>query len=506
VASLLGQFVRNTLFVAGLAFVSACASAPSDAAPYAAVVMDARTGETLYANNADARLHPASLTKMLTLYIVFDAIQRGEISLDTVVTVSKHAAAEPPSKLGLRTGQKIAVRHLIRAAAVKSANDAATALGEAVAGSEAKFAQRMNRTAKAIGMKNSTFKNANGLTAAGHLSTARDMNTLGRRLFFDFPQYYNIFSRRTTDAGIAEVANTNRRFLDSYKGADGIKTGYTSAAGFNLTASAERGNKRIIATVFGGQSTAHRNAKMAELLDLGFGQAPANAKVKKPSAPVFEAAPEPAPELLAQNEGVAQGNGEGRSAGKTIRLVTAVAKSPRPQARPGSAAPDPAVVMAAAPPPAREPVPEVIPFQIVEAEPQPDADSIVALSAPAGARPKPAAEPVQMAAAVAPPPPKPPVVERIPTPTEPEVITRMSTSGGRHWGVNVGRFPSRSTAERTLMKITLAESATLDDGLRKIVPRGGGYDANIMGLTQDQADLACRRLQARAMQCFAIGP
>ncbi|MFV2035196.1 MAG: D-alanyl-D-alanine carboxypeptidase family protein, partial [Halocynthiibacter sp.] len=244
------------------------------AAPYAAMVIDARTGEVLHARNADTRLHPASLTKMMTLYIVFEAIKNGEISLDTEVRISRNAANEPPSKLGLRAGQRIRLRYLIRAAAVKSANDAATALGEAIEGSETAFVERMNRTARALGMTRTTFRNANGLTANGHLSTARDMTTLGRRLFYDYPQYYNLFSRRSTDAGIRQVRNTNRRLLDSYRGLDGIKTGYTSAAGFNLVASAERGDKRIIATVFGGRSSAARNAQVAELLDMGFRRAP----------------------------------------------------------------------------------------------------------------------------------------------------------------------------------------------------------------------------------------
>ncbi|HBD92473.1 MAG TPA: D-alanyl-D-alanine carboxypeptidase, partial [Gemmobacter sp.] len=270
-SSHLRQCVRSVLLLFTLVVVAAC-SVPqsSGAAPYAAYVMDARTGETLYSNNADTRLHPASLTKMMTLYLAFQAIERGEISLDSLVKISKHAAAQPPSRLGLKPGQKIALRHLIRAAAIKSANDAATAIGEAVGGSEAEFAKKMTRTAKAIGMNSTSFANANGLTAKGHLSTAHDMSILGRRLFYDFPQYYNIFSRRETDAGLADVANTNRRFLDAYKGADGIKTGFTNAAGFNLTASAERNGVRIIATVFGGTSTAQRNAKVAELLDLGF--------------------------------------------------------------------------------------------------------------------------------------------------------------------------------------------------------------------------------------------
>jgi D-alanyl-D-alanine carboxypeptidase len=147
------------------------------------MVMDARTGKILHSENADTRLHPASLTKMMTLYITFQAIENGEIGLDTLVRISKNAAAEPPSKLGLRAGQQIKLRYLIRAAAIKSANDAATALGEAIEGSEAAFARRMNRTAKALGMTRSTFKNAHGLTASGHLSTAHDMTILGRHLF-----------------------------------------------------------------------------------------------------------------------------------------------------------------------------------------------------------------------------------------------------------------------------------------------------------------------------------
>ena len=257
------------------------------AAPFAAFVMDARTGQEMYSQNADTRLHPASLTKMMTLYMAFTAIERGQVRLDSKFTVTPHAAGQPPSRLGLRAGQKIELRYLIRAAAVKSANDAATAIGEGLAGSEAKFGQQMTAMARALGMRNSTFRNANGLTQEGHYSSARDLSTLGRRLFYDFPQYYSIFSRRSADAGIATVSSTNKRFLDSYQGADGIKTGYTRAAGFNLTASAQRGSKRIIATVMGGQSTAQRNAIMAQLLDTGFGKAPTRVKEIRPEAPAY---------------------------------------------------------------------------------------------------------------------------------------------------------------------------------------------------------------------------
>jgi len=224
---------------------------------------------------------------MMTLYIAFEAIENGEITLDTLVTISKHAASEPPSKLGLRAGQKIKLRYLIRAAAVKSANDAATAIAEAIEGSEAAFARRMNRTARAMGMSRTTFKNAHGLTQSGHLSTARDMTVLGRHVFYDYPDYYNLFSRKKADAGIASVSHTNARFLSDYPGADGIKTGYTSAAGFNLTASAVRGSERIITTVFGGRSTASRNAKVAELMTLGFKRAPGRVAVSKPARPPY---------------------------------------------------------------------------------------------------------------------------------------------------------------------------------------------------------------------------
>lgn len=254
------------------------------AAPFAAYVMDGRTGQTLYAQNADTPLHPASLTKMMTLYLAFAAIEQGRVRLDSKFTVSSHAASMPPSKLGLRPGQQIELRYLIRAAAVKSANDAATVIGENLAGSEPAFAAQMTSTARALGMRSSKFRNANGLSVDGHYSSAHDMTILGRHLFYDFPQYYSIFSRRSADAGIAKVSSTNARFLDNYEGADGIKTGYTRAAGFNLTASAQRGNKRIIATVMGGTSTGQRNQVMAQMLDVGFGRSAARVAEVRPTA------------------------------------------------------------------------------------------------------------------------------------------------------------------------------------------------------------------------------
>lgn len=454
------------------------------AAPYAAYVIDARTGDVLHSRNADTRLHPASLTKMMTLYIAFEAIQHGEISLDTQVTISKNSAAEPPSKLGLRSGQKISFRYLIRAAAVKSANDAATAIGEAVSGSEAKFARRMNRTAKALGMTRTTFKNAHGLTEAGHLSTAHDMTIMGRHLLYDYPQYYNLFSRITADAGVRKVSHTNRRFLGAYKGADGIKTGYTRAAGFNLTASAERGNERIIVTVFGGQTTASRNAKVAELMDMGFRRAPSRAPLRKPSAPVYAD--------VEDTPSVVPGSTVG-GAGKTIRLVGAVKTSKRPQLRPGTQLV--VVVATAEQPKATSTISDAdITAALREAVKTP-APNVAVTLASAGATLRPTLRPTTTA---------PAQVQK--KPAEQEIVTRVSTSGGRHWGVNVGRYPSRFAAEKILLKTALTEMATLDGSLRKVVRRPQGFDANFLGMTREGADQACRRLAARNVSCFMIGP
>jgi len=536
-----GQSARLGLVFLFLLVAGAIAPVAGWAAPYAALVMDARTGEVIHARNADTRLHPASLTKMMTLYIAFQAIQRGEISLDTEVTITRLAAAQPPSRLGLRTGQTIRMRYLLRAAAIRSANDAATAIGIALAGSESAFAARMNATAAAMGMTNTHFVNMNGLTAEGHFSTARDMSVLGRHLIYDFPQYYNLFSRRTADAGMAEVANTNRRFLDSYEGADGIKTGYTVAAGYNLVASAQRDGVRIIATVFGGTSTANRNARVTELLDMGFGAAPHTATVRPPDAPGY--APSAPAEAVAAAVVAANTAAPppGGSASHTIRMTGQVLASIRPLARPGAqAAPtldsvsDQAITDAlalalgiatdgdaAAPaPPAQVAVAAADTRPAAAPDEQPlalasaglslaDVTSVAEVAAPS---PQPAA-PAQVAA-VTPPEPRPAEIimtaEAIaPTDpvltTAPEVVTRLSTSGGANWGINVGRFNSSYDAERALIQVAIAEAGALTGGVRRITQRSGGFDANIVGLSREAADLACRRLQGRAITCFMLG-
>ena len=469
-----GQLALRWVFLCICLIGVSFAGSKSHAAPYAAMVMDARTGEVLHSRNADTRLHPASLTKMMTLYIAFQAVQRGEITLDTEVKITANAASEPPSKLGLRRGQTIKLRYLLRAAAVKSANDAATAIGEAISGSESAFATRMNRTAAAMGMRNTTFRNAHGLTQNGHMSTARDMSILGRHVIYDYPQYYNLFSRRTADAGIATVRHTNRRWLDSYEGGDGVKTGYTRAAGFNLVASAQRGQERIIATVFGGASTASRNVKVTELMNLGFNRAPSRATLKRPDM-VAVALPE-----TVQGNGQAATNG---GAGKTVRVSGSVSRSLRPKMR---AVPDVLLAVNAA-----------------------DINSVLAEALSAGAAEAQDAVALALATADAAQKIQPtnivPASADIAQVTGPEIVTRISTSGGRHWGVNIGRYGSRYQAERVLLKVALNEMSTLDGSVRRVVGRSGGFDANFMGLSRETADLACRRLIARGTPCFMIG-
>ncbi|NBD29573.1 MAG: D-alanyl-D-alanine carboxypeptidase [Alphaproteobacteria bacterium] len=455
--------VLSGLLILSVMLLAALAPIAGRTAPYAAMVMDSRTGEVLHSRNADTQLHPASLTKMMTLYIAFQAVERGEIGLDDMVRITPLAANEPPSKLGLRAGQQIRFRYLIRAAAVKSANDAATAIGIALEGNEAAFARRMNATARAMGMTRTTFRNAHGLTESGHMSTARDMTILGRHVIYDFPQYYNLFSRIEADAGVRRVAHTNRRFLRSYRGADGIKTGYTRAAGFNLTASAERGQERIIVTMFGGSSTSARNARVAELMDMGFARAPSRARLARPT---------PAPAFAGGTNGA-----------RNVRVSGLVSRSLRPRLRPTpeTAAPEELLMVDA----------EVIENALTEVlqtatEQAPD-------SAPV---PPSRPDDVVLAAAKAP----------ATAPTEPEVVTRISTSGGRHWGINVGRYTSRYQAERVLLRVALNEMSSLDGSLRRVIQSPRGFDANFMGLTRDGAELACARLQARGTSCFMIGP
>ena len=477
----------TALMALGMLFASLVLSTPSHAAPYAAMVIDARTGEVLHARNADARLHPASLTKMMTLYVAFESIRLGEISLDTRVRVSQNAANEPPSKLGLRAGQRIALRYLIRASAVKSANDAATAIGEAISGSEAAFTRRMNRTAVALGMTRTNFRNAHGLTASGHLSTARDMTTMGRRIHYDYPQYYNLFSRLATDTSMGQVRNTNRRVLNAYRGADGIKTGYTRAAGWNLVASAQRGDVRIIATVFGGRSGATRNARVIELLDMGFDRAPRRAPTRAPDLPTYA---EP-------------------------RGPLAVSRSLRPMPRPDRT--DPAEMIAIAEGVANalaevqpdiaevapDPAPRPAPREIANADPEPNAPMANTLGLDVTMSTS--TDPTESLDDAEPAGPR--FVSVTPLePPAPRIITRDTSPAEGTWRVIVGAYNTQREAEHKLLQVAIREMSMLSVAERKIERRSGQFEAAFSGLSQSRAEMTCRRLRAQSIDCDPVSP
>ena len=238
-------------------------------AGYASIVLDADTGEVLRSRNADTRNYPASLTKMMTLYMLFEEIDSGRMRLNQKLTVSKRASGQPASKLGLKRGATISVRLAIMALATKSANDVATVIAEAVSGSEWEFAAAMTKRARSLGMKRTRFRNASGLPNRKQLSSARDMGVLAMAILRDFPHYYDYFSAETfTYQG--KTYRTHNNLLNRYPGMDGMKTGYIRASGFNLVASAVRDGRRVIAVVFGGRTAKSRDSHMVKLLDIGF--------------------------------------------------------------------------------------------------------------------------------------------------------------------------------------------------------------------------------------------
>ncbi len=290
-----------------LAFAAWISLAPAEAeARYASIVVDVDSGQVLHAVNADTRNYPASLTKMMTLYMVFEALEKKTLTLDQALPVSKRASGMPPSKLGLKRGQTILVKDAILALTTKSANDVAVVIAEALGGKETTFAKMMTERARQLGMSRTTFRNASGLPNRGQKSTARDMVRLAKALKDNYPQYYHYFSVRSFTYN-GRTYRTHNRLLKGYQGTDGIKTGYTRASGFNLVSSVERNGRRVIAVVFGGKTAKSRDRHMVKLLNRGFTKlasmgvrtvpaVPGRNPFQKPAAPVqvAKAAPEAA--------------------------------------------------------------------------------------------------------------------------------------------------------------------------------------------------------------------
>ncbi|WP_169822883.1 D-alanyl-D-alanine carboxypeptidase [Methyloligella halotolerans] len=231
-----------------------------------AIVVDMNNGEVLFARSADTKRYPASLTKIMTLYVLFGYLRDGRITLDSELTITPHAASQPPTKLGLKPGSTIRTEDAIKSLVTKSANDMAAAVAENLAGTESNFARIMTQQARAIGMKNTVFKNASGLPNNAQVTTARDMAILGERIMRDYPEYYHYFSLTSFSYKGRSYRNHNH-LLGNYSGTDGIKTGFIRASGFNLTASCRRDGKHLLTVVLGGSTSGGRDATVRYLFD-----------------------------------------------------------------------------------------------------------------------------------------------------------------------------------------------------------------------------------------------
>ncbi|NWG47490.1 MAG: SPOR domain-containing protein [Alphaproteobacteria bacterium] len=277
-----------------LAWVPAERAAAND--KYAAFIMDADSGEVLYARSADLHRYPASLTKMMTLYLLFEELEAGRLTMSSKLKASAHAAGQAPSKLGIKAGESITVEAAIKALIVRSANDIAVVVGESIGGSESAFARLMTEKARALGMSKTTFRNASGLPDSGQKSTARDMATLGRRLLRDFPQYADYFSAKSFTWG-SRTWTTHNHLLKLYEGTDGLKTGYTRASGFNVTTSVHRNGHHLIGVVMGGRTAKTRDREMIRIMDLTFGRLKVRPEPQRQLLAAADFVPRPKPKL-----------------------------------------------------------------------------------------------------------------------------------------------------------------------------------------------------------------
>ena len=261
---IISKLILTVIFSAVLVFTTQKSNAK-----YASLVIDSKTGELLHAVNENTRNYPASLTKLMTLYLLFEAIEEKKLALSSRLKVSRKAANRPASKLGLKPGQSIRVKDAIMAIIVKSANDVATVIAESIGKNERRFALLMTAKARKLGMSRTTFRNASGLPHRGQLSTAKDMAVLTRAIIINFPKYYYLFSRKTFTFN-GRTYRTHNKVLKTFRGAEGMKTGYIRASGYNLVTTAKRKGQRIIGVVFGGNTSRARNRHMEKLLTRAF--------------------------------------------------------------------------------------------------------------------------------------------------------------------------------------------------------------------------------------------
>ena len=488
----------------------AATSTSSSGPGYAAIVVDANTGSTLHSSNADAIRHPASLTKVMTLYMLFERLESGRLSLDSPLRVSEHAADQSPTKLGLREGGTITVEDAIKGMVTRSANDAAVVVAENLAGSEEEFARQMTRKARAIGMSHTVYRNASGLPDSAQVTTARDQATLGRAIQERFPRYYKYFSTRSFTFRGQSIANHNR-LLGRVEGVDGIKTGYIRASGFNLVTSVRRNGRHVVAVVLGGASAGARDARMRQLL----AQHVDSASTRR-TAPMIAEAPSrdtPAPRATAARaESRSTDRFEMASAGHMpLRDAPAPAAGSDEPIRPvtvRTVSVKPGTVKGAkAAPPAPAPQPEAQAPATVRAEaPPPPAPARAGLlgTLPARTASVSDAPPAPPAAQAAPVRETAPVREAAPAAVVPS--SRPQTRSG--WVIQVGAYPAESEAHQriALAKSKAARLLASASPFTEPVQRGDTtlYRARFAGLDKDQAEAACKLLKRNDVDCLAI--
>lgn len=439
----------------------------ADNARYAAIVVDAESGEVLFARHADSRRYPASITKVMTLYLTFEALAEGKVKLDDVLTVSPHAASQPPSKLGLAAGQTISLDDAMRATAVRSANDMAVALAEHIGGSEARFTAQMTLKARELGMTQTRYVNANGLPDARQLTSARDLAILARAIMRDYPQYYRYFGLHDWAYNGRDYRNTNG-LLRGGNGYDGMKTGYTNASGYNLAASAVRDGRRIITIVLGGRSTASRNAHVAALMDTGFEVERARARGETIQ--------------VAQTFFESRGFGIGPDNNGPIEYA-AVADDEDGETGAGSSAPPPGYVTYAALPAA--------PAQPARVTPPPSERAAVE-------RPADVTAILNGGSSVATPPrPRPPA--------RPPAREPAREPAGR-WSVQVGAFRDETIARDWLTEVNRRFRSQFASAERTVQNASGWYRSRFTGMTEQGAQAACAALSERRVTCMVVRP
>ena len=472
------------------------------------MVVDAKTGRVLHASNADALRHPASVTKVMTLYLLFEQLERGRFTLDSPLRISANAASQAPSKLGLSAGETIRAEDAIKALVTKSANDIAVAVAENVGGSEDAFAEMMTRKARALGMSRTTFVNASGLPDVEQVTTARDLITLGRAIQDRFPKYYAYFGTRSFEYDGYAYRNHNK-LLGRVEGVDGIKTGYTRMSGFNLLTSAKADGKHIVAVVLGGRSGRSRDAQMASLVDNYLDRAYAGARI----APV-----------VAENN-----RGFDDAPRATQRMAFAEAPKARTDANDdddnGRATPVTTASIAPLPPRA---VPAA-PVQIAQpVKPTIGAVKPVVASATGGSAATPSNKPTVKLAAVSPvnaplPPvrtaavdaPRPPAEIKSAKAESPKPaaapVTAMTkekpAAAGNGWVIQLGATDNEAKAREMLARAkeksrsTLAKASPFTEKIQK----GSEtlFRARFAGFDSDGAQAACRSLKRDGFNCFA---